>query len=54
MRTFDPPRVAGPSGRPSASLNILWWILIIGLVLWQVGFFSRGSAGRRLVPLVAA
>ncbi len=39
--------IFGGGGFLSASLNILWWILIIGLVLWVLGFFLRGSSGGR-------
>src|SRR5206468_809352 len=40
--------IFGGGGFLSASLNILWWLLIIGLVLWVLGFFFRG-ASRALV-----
>jgi len=39
--------IFGGGGFLSAGLNILWWILIIGLVLWVLGFFFRGSSGGR-------
>lgn len=37
----------GGGGLISASLHILWIILLIALVLWVLGFFMRGSAGGR-------
>lgn len=32
------------------ALHVLWWIALVALVLWLVGFFLRaggGAAGRR-------
>jgi hypothetical protein len=29
------------------AVHILWWILIIALVLWALGFLLRGSGGGR-------
>lgn len=37
----------GGGGLLSASLHILWILLIIGLVLWALGFLFRGSGGGR-------
>jgi len=31
----------------SPALNILWLLLIIGLVLWVLGFFIRAAEGSR-------
>ncbi|HEY0829710.1 MAG TPA: hydrophobic protein [Candidatus Dormibacteraeota bacterium] len=39
--------IFGGGGLLSASLQILWIILLIGLVLWVLGFFFRGSSGGR-------
>ena len=39
--------IFGGGGLLNASLSILWWILIIGLILWVLGFFFRGSTGGR-------
>lgn len=39
--------IFGGGGLVSSSLSILWWILIIGLILWVLGFFFRGSSGGR-------
>jgi hypothetical protein len=38
--------VLGGGGLISASLQFLWYLLIIGLVLWLLGFFIRGAEGR--------
>jgi hypothetical protein len=37
----------GGGGLLSASLHILWILLLIGLVLWLLGFVFRGSGGGR-------
>jgi hypothetical protein len=37
----------GGGGFLSAGLHILWILLLIGLVLWLLGFFLRGSSGGR-------
>jgi hypothetical protein len=37
----------GGGGFVSSALNFLWIILIIGLILWVLGFFLRGSSGGR-------
>lgn len=37
----------GGGGFLSASLHILWILLIIGLILWALGFLLRGSGGGR-------
>jgi hypothetical protein len=31
----------------SPALNILWLVLMIGLVLWVLGFFIRAAEGSR-------
>jgi len=42
--------VAG--GFLSAGLHILWILLLIGLVLWLLGFFHARLERRAVVPLV--
>ena len=37
--------IFGGGGFLSAGLNFLWWILIIGLVLWVLGFCFRSAEG---------
>jgi predicted lipid-binding transport protein (Tim44 family) len=37
----------GGGGFLSAGLHILWILLLIGLVLWLLGFVFRGSSGGR-------
>jgi hypothetical protein len=37
----------GGGGLLSASLHILWILLLIALVLWVLGFIFRGSGGGR-------
>jgi hypothetical protein len=37
----------GGVGLISASMHILWILLLIGLVLWLLGFVFRGSGGGR-------
>jgi hypothetical protein len=37
----------GGGGLLSASLQFLWILLLIGLVLWILGFVFRGSGGGR-------
>ncbi len=39
--------IFGGGGLLSASLQILWIILLIGLVLWALGFIFRGTSGGR-------
>jgi hypothetical protein len=39
--------IFGGGGLISGLGNILWWILIIGLILWAIGFFFRGTSGGR-------
>jgi 1,4-dihydroxy-2-naphthoate octaprenyltransferase len=39
--------IFGGGGLLGSGLTILWWILIIGLILWVLGFFFRGSSGGR-------
>lgn len=29
------------------ALHILWMLLVIGLILWVLGFFIRGADGNR-------
>ncbi|HEX6487494.1 MAG TPA: hydrophobic protein [Candidatus Dormibacteraeota bacterium] len=29
------------------AVHVLWWILIIALILWALGFLMRGSGGGR-------
>lgn len=29
-----------------AAVHLLWWIAIIALIIWVVGFFARPSGGR--------
>ncbi|MFG2819728.1 hydrophobic protein [Kitasatospora sp. NPDC048365] len=28
------------------ALKALWWIALVVLVLWIIGFFARGTSGR--------
>jgi len=37
----------GGGGLVSASMHILWILLLIGLVLWILGFVFRGTGGGR-------
>ena len=37
----------GGGGLLSAGLHVLWWLLIIGLILWVLGFFIRAGEGGR-------
>ena len=37
----------GGGGLISSSLQILWIILLIGLILWALGFVFRGTSGGR-------
>lgn len=37
----------GGGGLISASLHILWILLVIGLILWVLGFIFRGASGGR-------
>ena len=39
--------IFGGGGLISSALNFLWIILIIGLILWALGFFFRGTSGGR-------
>lgn len=39
--------IFGGGGFLSASLHLLWIILLIGLILWVLGFLFRGSSGGR-------
>ena len=36
----------GGGGLLSAGLQFLWLLLIIGLILWVLGFFIRSAEGR--------
>jgi hypothetical protein len=35
----------GGGGLMAPALHILWILLVIGLVLWVLGFFIRGAEG---------
>ena len=35
----------GGGGLLSSGLHILWILLVIGLILWVIGFFIRGAEG---------
>ena len=37
--------IFGGGGFLSSALNFLWIILIIGLILWVLGFFLRSAEG---------
>ena len=37
----------GGGGLVSSGLHILWLLLIIGLILWVLGFFVRAAEGSR-------
>src|SRR5205823_1424089 len=37
----------GGGGLLSSSLQILWIVLLIGVILWALGFVFRGSSGGR-------
>jgi hypothetical protein len=39
--------IFGGGGLLSSSLQILWIVLLIGLILWALGFVFRGSSGGR-------
>ena len=39
--------IFGGGGFLSASLQILWIILLIALILWALGFVFRGTGGGR-------
>ena len=36
----------GGGGFIAPTLHILWIVLVIGLILWVLGFFVRGAQGR--------
>lgn len=38
--------IFGGGGFLGSALNFLWIILIIGLILWALGFLFRGGSGR--------
>jgi hypothetical protein len=40
-------RPGGNRARWFVSLNFLWIVLIIALILWVLGFFMRGTSGGR-------
>ncbi|MBV8200552.1 MAG: hydrophobic protein [Acidobacteria bacterium] len=37
----------GGGGFLSTSLQFLWFVLIVALVLWAIGFLVRGTSGSR-------
>ncbi len=37
----------GGGGLLSATLHVLWFLLVIGLILWLLGFFIRSAEGSR-------
>ncbi len=37
----------GGGGFIAPALHILWILLVLGLILWVLGFFVRGAKGRR-------
>jgi hypothetical protein len=37
----------GGGGLLSASLHVLWLLLVIGLILWMIGFFVSAAEGSR-------
>lgn len=37
----------GGGGLLAPALQILWILLVVGLILWVLGFFIRGSEGSR-------
>ena len=37
----------GGGGLLGSALHFLWILLVIGLILWILGFFVRGSGGGR-------
>ncbi len=39
--------IFGGGGLLSGAMNILWTILLIGLILWALGFVFRGSSSGR-------
>ena len=39
--------IFGGGGFLGAGLHLLWIILLIGLILWALGFLFRGSSGGR-------
>jgi hypothetical protein len=39
--------IFGGGGLLSASLHVLWLVLVIGLILWVIGFLFGGSGGGR-------
>ena len=39
--------IFGGGGLLGAGLHILWILLIIGLILWILGFIFRGASGGR-------
>lgn len=36
----------GGGGLIAPALHVLWIVLVIGLILWVLGFFIRGAEGR--------
>ena len=37
----------GGGGLLSTGLQFLWFLLVVGLILWVLGFFIRGAEGSR-------
>ena len=37
----------GGGGLLAPALHILWILLVVGLILWAIGFFIRGAEGSR-------
>ncbi len=37
----------GGGGLVAPALHILWILLVIGLILWVIGFFIRSAGGTR-------
>jgi hypothetical protein len=37
----------GVGGLVTPALHVLWILLVIGLILWALGFFIRSAAGSR-------
>ena len=30
---------------PGFAIHVLWWIALVALILWLLGFFMRGGGG---------
>jgi hypothetical protein len=37
----------GGGGLLAPALHVLWIVLVVGLILWAIGFFVRGAEGSR-------